>query len=78
MLVETYLAEFVERDLAIEVGIGLNDGPVNELLELHVVQVAANHHLQDGEQLSIGNESVVIDVVDLEGKAEFVLITSLR
>jgi hypothetical protein len=46
------------------------------LLELHVVEVAADHHLEHGEELAVGDEAVVVDVVDLEGEAELVLLRS--
>jgi hypothetical protein len=44
-----YLAELLERDLSVVVFISLDDGSVDQLLELDIVQVVANHHFQDSE-----------------------------
>ena len=67
-------AEFIKGDLSIEVSIGLDDSAVDKLLELHIVEVSTNHHLKHFEELSVGDESVVVDVVDLESEAELVLL----
>lgn len=52
------------------VGVTLDDGTVNQLLELDVSQVSSHHHFQDSEKLSIGNEAVVIHIVDLESETQ--------
>jgi len=64
----------LERDLTVEVSVCLHDSPIDELLELHIVQVATDHHLEDLEELAVRNEAVIVDVVDLEGKSELVLL----
>lgn len=56
--------------------VGLDDGAVDELLELQVGEVVADHHLEDGEELAVGDEAVLVDVVDLEGEAQLVLLVS--
>ncbi len=66
-------AEFVKGDLSVEVGIGLHNRPVDQLLQLHVVQVVAYHHLEDLEQLTVGDEAVVVNVVNLERKSQLIL-----
>ena len=48
-----HVAELRERDLAIKVLVSLDDRAVNELLELSVVEVVANHHLEHLEQLTV-------------------------
>ena len=67
-------AELLEGDLAVEVRIGLHNGPVDKLLELDVVQVGAYHHLENLEELSVRNEAVIVDIVDLEGEAQLFLL----
>jgi len=49
-------------------------GSINQLLQLDVIQVATHHHLQHLEELSIRNKTVVVYVVDLEGKTELILV----
>lgn len=71
-----YHLEFVERYLSVKVFICFNDCPVYQLLKLHVRQVGANHHLQHCEQFSVRNVPVVVDVVDLERKLQFLLLVS--
>jgi len=67
--------EFAEGDLTVEIGVRLHNGPVDELLQLHVVQVAADHHLEHLEELAVRDEAIVVDVVDLERKSELVFLT---
>ena len=71
-----HVAEFFEGDLAIKVLVSLNDCPVHELLQLHIVQVSSNHHLKHSEEFAIRNESIVVNVVDLESKSKLLLLTS--
>lgn len=59
-------AELLVRDLAVLVEVGLDDGLVDDLLQLHVVEVRADHHLEHLEQLAVADEAVAIDVVHLE------------
>ena len=66
-------AELIEGDLAIEVGISLHNGPVDQLLQLHIIQVVTDHHLEHLDEFTVGDEAVIVDVVDLEGESEFVL-----
>ena len=47
------------------------------LLQLLVLQVASDHHLQDDEQLAIADEAVAVNVVDLEGEAQLLLLVAL-
>ena len=59
-------AELLVRDLAVLVEVGLDDGLVDDLLQLHVVEVGADHHLEHLEQLAVADEAVAVDVVHLE------------
>ena len=61
-----YRAELVVGDLAVAVPVRVDDRLVYDLLELGVLEVVANHHLEHLEQLSIGDEAVPVYVVDLE------------
>ena len=71
---EAYLDELLEGDLAVHVLVSLDDGTVDKLLQLDVIQVGPNHHLKHGEELAVANESVIVDVVDLEGKSKLFLL----
>jgi hypothetical protein len=54
--------------------VSLDNSSVHELLQLHIVKVVAHHHLQNGEELSVGDEPVAIDVINLEGESELLLL----
>jgi hypothetical protein len=47
------------------------------LLQLLVLQVAPDHHLQHNEQLAVADVSVAVNVVDLERKAQLLLLVAL-
>lgn len=47
------------------------------LLQLLVLQVAADHHLEHDEQLAVADEAVAVNVVDAEGKAQLLLLVAL-
>ena len=68
-----HVLELLKRNLAISVLVSLNDCSVHKLLQLHVVQVAANHHLEHLEKFAIGDEAIVVNVVDLESEAQLLL-----
>ena len=66
--------EFSEGDLSVQILIGLDNGSVDQLLQLHIVEVIADHHLEHREQLSIRDVAVIVDVVDLESKSKLLLL----
>ena len=70
--------ELLERNLAVAVFVCLDNGAVDKLLQLDVVQVVADHHLQHLEQLAVRDEAVVVDVVDLEGESQLLLVARAR
>ena len=47
------------------------------LLQLLVLQVAPDHHLQHDEELTVADVAVAVDVVDAEGKAQLLLLVAL-
>ena len=69
-----HVGELFKANLSIEVLVCLDDRTVDKLLKLDIVQVASNHHLKHVEKLSIRNVSIVVNIVDLEGKSEFLLL----
>ena len=69
-------AELLEGNLAVEIGVGLNDGAIDELLQLGVVQVVSDHHLEHLEKFAIRDEAIIVDVVDLESETQLFLLTS--
>ena len=71
---KTYHAEFIEGDLSIEVSVSFDNSSINELLELGVIEIVTHHHFEYLEELTIGDEAIVVDIVDLEGEAEFLLL----
>lgn len=50
---------------------------VVDLLQLLVLQVAPNHHLQHDKQFAVADVSISIDVVDLEREPQFLLLVTL-
>ncbi len=68
------MTEFLKRDFSIEIRVGLDDGSVDQLLQLSVIEVVSHHHFQDGEELTVRNEPVIVDVVNLKSKFEFFLL----
>jgi hypothetical protein len=66
-----HVFEFLEADSSIIIEVGFNNGAVHELLQLHVGQIVANHHLQHCEELAICNEPIFVKIVDFEGKPQF-------
>ena len=67
--------EFAEGDLTVEISVSLHNRPVHELLQLHIVKVASDHHLEHLKELAVWDETIVVDVIDLESKSELVLLT---
>ena len=55
--------------------ISLNDCSVNQLLELNVVKVGADHHFEDLEEFTIADIVIIVNVVDLESKSELLLLS---
>ena len=48
----------------------VNDGFVDNLLKLGILEVVPHHHLQDLEELTVGYVAVLVHVVDSEGNCE--------
>ena len=65
----------MEGNLAVEIGVSLNDGTVDELLQLGVVQVVSHHHLEHLEEFAIRDEAIIVDVIDLESETQLFLLT---
>ena len=63
----SYSTEFLEGNLSVSVGVGVDDGLVDYLLQLRVFEVVADHHFQYLKQLAVRDEPVAVHVVDLEG-----------
>ena len=51
--VANHHAELFEGNLAIVVSVCLDNGAINQLLQLGVVQIGAYHHLENLEQFSV-------------------------
>jgi len=49
----SYSAEFLEGNLSVSIGVGIDDGLVDYLLQLRVFQVVADHHFQHLKQLAV-------------------------
>ena len=54
--------------------IQIENGPVCDLLNLVIFQVFAHHHLQNLEKLVVGDVSVPVHVVDVEGEPQLPVI----
>ena len=68
-------AELLEGNLAVEISVGLNDGTIDELLQLGVVQVVTNHHLEYLEEFAVRDEAIIVDVINLESETQLFLLT---
>lgn len=72
-----HLGEFFEADLAVAVEVSLHDGLVNNLLQLLILQIAADHHLEDDKEFAVADVAIPIDIVDFKGKAQLLFLVSL-
>lgn len=63
----THSAELLKGYPPVAVFVRIDDGLVDDLLQLRVLQVVAHHHLQHLEQLPVGDVAVFVHVVDPEG-----------
>ena len=45
---------------------------------MDIIQVAADHHFKHSEKFPVRDESVVVNVINLEGEAELVLLAGSR
>ena len=70
-----HLAELLKGDHSVEIFVSLDDGSVDELLELSIVEIWPNHHLQHSKQFSVWDKAVVVHVVDLESETKFLFVT---
>lgn len=55
-----HVAELLERDLAVLVLVGEQDGLVHDLLQLRVLQVVAHHHLQHLQQATLAVTTLLV------------------
>jgi len=70
------LAELLEAYFSIIVLVVEQDGLVHDLLQLRVLQVVSHHHLQHLVKLTIGHETIIVNIVDPECKSQLVLNVS--
>ena len=69
-----HLTELLEADLSIEIFVCLDDSAVHKLLELDIVQVASNHHLEYCEEFTVGDVTIIVNIIDLECKSKFLVV----
>ncbi|KAB8437451.1 hypothetical protein FH972_025129 [Carpinus fangiana] len=69
--------ELLKVNLAVAVAVSLHDGLVDNLLQLHILEVAADHHLEHKEQLAVANEPVAVNVVHFEREAQLLVLVAL-
>ncbi len=67
---DTYRTEFFKGDFPVAIRVGVDNGFVDYLLQLCVFQVAANHHLEHLEQLTVRDVAIFVHVVDFEGNCK--------
>ncbi|GMT09973.1 hypothetical protein PFISCL1PPCAC_1270, partial [Pristionchus fissidentatus] len=72
------ITEFSERNLAIVVSVVEEDRLIDNLLQLSVLQIRTNHHLEHLKRFSVGYESVPVHIVDAEGKFQLGVLVSLH
>ena len=66
-----------EIELAVSIGIGLHNGLIDDLLQLLILQVVADHHLEHQKQLAVANQAVAVHIVHLEGEPELFFARAL-
>ena len=66
-----HFLKFLEWDLPIQILISLDYSPIYELLELWFREIVAHHHLENCEEFSVADKPVIINIIDLECKLEF-------
>jgi hypothetical protein len=42
---------------------------------LHIIEIISNHHLKNHEEFSVGDVTIVVDVIDLESESEFLFLS---
>lgn len=72
-----HLAEIIIVNLASAALITFDNGSIHNLLQLDIVKILANHQLQNVEQISIGDEAILIFIIDVEGEPDFVFFISI-
>ena len=68
--------KLIEGYLSVIVEISFDYGAVDQLLQLEIGEVVAHHHFQHCEELAVGNVAVLIDIVYLECKSQFLFLIS--
>lgn len=63
-----HITELFKGYPAIAILIQDQDALVHQLLQLPVLEVVSHHHLKHLEELPIGDEAIIIHVVDSEGE----------
>ena len=71
------LAELFKTNLPIKILVSGANGHVNNLLDLEILQVVSHHRLEHLEELHVGDKAVVVNVVDPEGKPQFLFLVLL-
>ena len=59
-------AKLLKVDFSVPIFVGIQDGLVNNLLDLFVFQVGPNHQLKRLEQLTVADVAIIVHVVDSE------------
>ena len=75
--VRNHLTKLFIADFAVSVHVGFQDCLIDNLLQLHLIQIVTHHHFQNLKQLPVANVSVSVHVVNLESKLELGFSVSL-
>ena len=67
-------AKLFKADPVVAILVGVHDRLVDDLLQLIVLEVVANHHLEHNEKLAVRDVAIAIHVVHAEGKAKFFFV----
>ena len=62
----TYRTKFFKRNFSVAIAVSMDDGFIDYLLQLCIFQVAANHHFEHLEQLTVWDVTVFVHVVDFK------------
>jgi hypothetical protein len=69
------LAKLSEGNLAIVVSVCTNNCTVDQLLQLIILKIIANHNLQNVEEITVADVSIVVQVIHAECEPQLFFLT---
>ena len=70
--------ELFERYQPITIFVSLDNGSVHQLLKLSISKVVSYHYFENFKKISIGNESILVNVINFKSEFQFLSFISSR